>query len=194
MSVFSFPRLLLFAKPLENARLSVVTRREEYGDIRRGAVTTANRVWISPDSGVVVLRLSACQVLLRKFTAITELEPQTRCDRRRNYACCSSTFLLRVAYASRVKRCSFALRVQLCALSPREQSSIERSRARLGALPRYLGRTHTLRNHILVTHDSPTPLAHGARQPHGMKFGQSSLETHQLYQPYRAQAPTAMVT
>ena len=68
-----------------------------------------------------------------------------------------------------------------------------KERARDAAQYRGTPGGHTL-SVITYETDSPAPLARGARQPHGMKFGQSSLETHQLYQPYHAQAPTAMAT
>ena len=53
---------------------------------------------------------------------------------------------------------------------------------------------HTFHTLIFGKTDAPAALVRGARQPHGMKFRQRSLETHQLHQPYRAQAPTAMAT
>ena len=76
----------------------------------------------------------------------------------------------------RLKKSTYALRVQLFALATCAIIDGKRLRARLGALPRYLKRTHALRNHIFGETDAPAALVRGARQPHGMKFGQSSLK------------------
>ena len=105
--------------------------------------------------------------------------------------------LLLLCFASRAPpRLKKALRSSACTcvLSPREQSSIPKGRARDSKHYRGTSGRHTLSVRSYSANDTPAPLARGARQPHGMKFGQSSLETHQLYQPYRAQVPTAMAT
>ena len=157
-------------------------------------------------------RPSACRFL----PAISQQSPivsSSNAATRRQYACyrvCTSLFCL--AYATASKKSTYALRVQLFALATCAIIDGKRLRARLGALPRYLGRTHALRNHIFGETEAPAALVRGARQPHGMKFGQRSLkhidrtaplvrgawQPHRMsaraktHQPYRAQAPTAM--
>ena len=90
--------------------------------------------------------------------------------------------MLRVAYASRVKRCHSQLRVQLFALATRAVIYAKELRARRGAVPRYPWRTHTLSNHIFGENDAPR-LSFAARgnltEMRGHRRGQRSLETHQ---------------
>ena len=190
MSVFSFPRRLLICE---------ITRESSFADAdvsiegRRHQEESCQNCQL----GVEFTRFRMCSYFAERMSCSTNSQqsPTDSCSnavKRRQYACHrASTSLLSLAYASRVKRCSFALRVQLFALATRAVIYAKELRARRKQYRgTSRGHTHSPYAHIRT----PAPLVRGARQPHGMKFGQSSLETHQLYQPYRAQAPMAMAT
>ena len=125
----------------------------------------------------LVLRGRAHVVFCLQIHSNPQIVSSSNAATRRQYACyrvCTSLFCL--AYATASKKSTYALRVQLFALATCAIIDGKRLRARLGALPRYLKRTHALRNHIFGETDAPAALVRGARQPHGMKFGQRSLK------------------
>ena len=157
-----------------------------------------------PNTFLICLACVGCE-LLRKFTAILELEPQTL----RHAADNMHVIALLLCFASRTPPASNAAHshfaVQLFALATRAVIYAKELRARRGAVPRYPWRTHTLSNHIFGENDAPR-LSFAARgnltEMRGHRRGQRSLVSArrrdqrplELHKPYRAQAPTAMVT
>ena len=155
MSVFSFPRLLLFAKPLEIARLPMLMCRYESGDITRCLVQPAYRTSTLAILTTFLICLSClCSANSQQSRTVSTSNAATR---RRQYACHRFTFLLRVAYASRVKRCTFAAPLSTVALATGAIIDAE-NRARDSEHYRGNSRGHTLSVITYSVKSTPPPL------------------------------------
>ena len=88
-------------------------------------------------------RLTSCHCA-PQFHSNLRVRTSNAATRRRQYACHRPTTLLRVAYASRVRRCTFRSSVQLFCSRHGRYHRCREIRVRRGATPWYPWRTNTL--------------------------------------------------